>query len=87
MFCVAYLQKLYNGSGLFVVNLNDATHTLDILIKKSFQYFKEKNLSSGHSANFSKPHIHSNNASLSPVRKLCTTEQEKSKSHCKNLLL
>ena len=43
MFCVAYLQKLYNGSGLFVVNLNDATHTLDILIKKSFQYFKEKN--------------------------------------------
>ena len=43
MFCVAYLQKLYNGSGLFVVNLNDATHSLHILIHRNFQYFKERN--------------------------------------------
>ena len=42
MFGVIFLQKQYNGSGLSVVNLNDVTHTLHILIKRNFQYLRKE---------------------------------------------
>jgi len=40
---VLHISKNYIMDLAFVVNLNDATHSLHILIHRNFQYFKERN--------------------------------------------